>query len=245
MRVLLFSEDGSGRSRDVLRFLFLRMCRLVAPGSQTQRIEFEDGRRELAAIVQGAQWRSRSGKDHRRRVDLHQGIAIFLAQDRHFVVFHVDGDTTWSNREASAIRRELETEIRRLVRQVIAASRNPTIASQAERLAGKLLEVIPHYSIEAWLYQNTAVALEICQRHHGCSDRERLESWQKDRSLLDEIEKLPETTRLGRQHNLELAQDFTNHLATEVERAGKSFAATVIRLRNCRELVSELRATEM
>ena len=74
----------------------------------------------------------------------------------------------------------------------------------------RLFVLHPHYSIEAWLYQNDREALRILSEtpcSHRC--REKVEAWKADRALLDEVEKPKDTTPCLRdRHNLALTQGF-------------------------------------
>ncbi len=108
---------------------------------------------------------------------------------------------------------------------ILKTSTNPNVTAARDALIRRLRLIIPFYSIEAWLYQCSDVALDVCFRHYKCQDRPQIEAWREDRAILDEVFKPAEATCMRRSHNLELAEGFTNQIAAELIRAEKSFSA--------------------
>jgi hypothetical protein len=90
----------------------------------------------------------------------------------------------------------------------------------------RLFPIVPHYSVEAWCYQNTERARAICASASGgkawC---EQCDDWETNRALLDEIEKVKEKCRLRSDHNAVLASD--QFPRPDVVAAGTSFAVAV------------------
>ncbi|MGE0712909.1 MAG: hypothetical protein AB7N76_11495 [Planctomycetota bacterium] len=94
-------------------------------------------------------------------------------------------------------------------------------AEELEQAMSRLIPLVPYYCIEAWTYQNLAVASAICGA--GCprqAEHAKLfQVWATDRSRLDEVAKLPDTMGcLGKGHNQELvAQGYPAQAVIEAE----------------------------
>ncbi len=109
----------------------------------------------------------------------------------------------------------------------------------------RLLLIVPFYSIESWLYQNTAEAEKIYQEHYLGPDKDLdlLSQWGADRGLLDEVDQPKERLRIRDKYNLRLA---TQHYPVQaVKNAGKSFCHTIEVMRGCDELAGALAATRV
>ena len=107
----------------------------------------------------------------------------------------------------------------------------------------RLIPLAPFYSIESWLYQNTAVARRICNEN-GCKQHfEQFEEWERDRGQLDEMVK-PKSRDfccLGSQNNRRLAEE--NFPAEAALDAGKSFLDAVWSLTENTTLTNALERT--
>jgi len=96
---------------------------------------------------------------------------------------------------------------------------------------------MPYYTIEAWLYQNTDVAIRLCQEKYQGQDVQKFLHWQSNRVQLDEeVEELH--VCLGKKHNLELAS--SGYPARAVYEAKGSFYAAVEALGACSDLRAAL-----
>jgi hypothetical protein len=126
------------------------------------------------------------------------------------------------------------------VRQMLSGRPGSTAEDTEVRLQ-RLFPIVPFYSIEAWLYQHTAVAICLCRDKYQGRDVGRFEAWRQDRTALDDVEKPKETVCLKSSHNLECAG--SGYPAQEVFDAGRSYTECVIRLRECTELRALLDAT--
>jgi hypothetical protein len=115
------------------------------------------------------------------------------------------------------------------------------LEARAKQRMSRLKQVVPFYSIEAWLFQNTQEAIRLCQEHHGGRDAARFQQWEQDRAALDEVLKPKAEVCLGAKHNLELASN--GFPAREARAAGKSFAAIIQALCQDAELCEALRRT--
>lgn len=182
-------------------------------------------------------------------VDLKREMATKILEDAPpgYVLFHFDGDRPWGERERSETTRAFES-FREQLRPLIEHNlRERDLVSEADDIElsvtdrlHRICPLTPHYSIEAWLYQNTGRARELCEQ--GCGRHiEVIAEWERDRARLDELVKPKLNCR--KLHNDELAQSFTSALADELYKLGKSFHHTVERLRTCPGLVDALRTT--
>jgi len=103
----------------------------------------------------------------------------------------------------------------------------------------RLMLIIPYYSIESWLFQNTDVAIRLCREKHSGKDVDVFEGWAANRAKLDEEIKPKEMVCLRAKHNRELATTgFPFDLAHELK---KSLKAAVDELSNSHDLRQALR----
>ncbi len=233
LSILGLTEDSSKQAQPALRALIKKTLGLVDPHTRTQTgvLELMPPDDATAQASHPQHWRSTkaAGEPHKRR--LRRALATQLGADNGFVFFHVDADTPWSARTTEP-RDTFEREVATGVRQLLG-----TRASAMSRL----LLVVPHAALEAWLYQNTATAIQLCDQHYRGEDTSKFAAWAADRALLDEVEGVKHTTCLTNQHNQALAE--TAFPAREVEAVGKSYAAFVAECRRCAELVAALAST--
>jgi hypothetical protein len=233
MSALVLTEDGSSDAFATVRQLVKHLLQIVDPATDIQHIEFEPATDEHAkAAAVANKWRSSEQRDRRQIVALLRVIAGRLAEAGGFVFFHFDGDTTWSDRDASVTSAQFHSIVDHGVRQTLLmrlAKRRLSESATAEFIGEamtRLLLVIPHYSVEAWCLQNTMKARELCAKHHGGVHRKVFDDWEADRGHLDEIEKPKEQSCLGAEHNRVLSG--VGFPRDEVFKAGKSFAATAL-----------------
>lgn len=69
----------------------------------------------------------------------------------------------------------------------------------------RLLPVIPFYSVEAWVLRNTVEGRRLCELHSCGQHLHSFKQLEVNRTLLDEIHKPKESTRLGAAYHLQLA----------------------------------------
>lgn len=243
-RLLLLTEDSSKQADDVLEALAKEMLRLVEPRAQVYKLSFEPLKHTEARLAMRANhWRSRKPRDEQKIRELRRYIANILMQEQGFVLFHMDGDRRWSKPgEQEDKTRVFDERIRKPVEQLVLGEllKKQSAASLKDRLS-RLRIVMPFYSIEAWVYQNTREAQRLCQEHYTGRDVEHFQAWAEDRTLLDEVHQPKEQVCLKDMHNLELAT--MGFPAREVYVAGKSFAAAVEGLKQCAELLQALART--
>jgi uncharacterized protein YjiS (DUF1127 family) len=158
-------------------------------------------------IRAGNAWRSQRSHHEHLRVKLRRLLADQLLKPEGFVLFHFDGDRPWSRRSESTTTRQFEEHVRAQVITML-SSYNIREAFVRERMH----TLVPFYSLEAWIYQNTDTAIALCSA--SCSQEQRAKhrpNWIKyseDRSLLDELDRPKDTLCLGDNHNQELADGF-------------------------------------
>lgn len=245
LSLLVLSEDGFS-AFETLRALAPKLLRLVHPHAATHRIRFEPGEK-TRSITQGNLWKSKDRWHHAARADLLQELATKILEDDvpGYVLFHVDGDRPWNQRESSENVQKFDAFVQRLgptVADVLKRRGLPSTETDVQARLRRICRLTPFYSIEAWLYQNTERARVLCQRRCG-KHLEIISRWEADRRQLDEFSQPKGHLCFGNHENLELATSFTHELANELYRLGQSFYATVERLQSCPGLEDALRAT--
>lgn len=217
--VRVWPEDKA--SREALRVLVQRLL----PGVEVSFFpaEFEP-LRGGHAYVGGSRT-----QDGVRRA-FYRYVARVLAQG-DLVVFHEDADVIWSKRRDSQVPVRLE----RLKPLVLQQAEGPprTATGTIAQLRGsdydaRLVPCMPTYSLEAWTYQATDRARQLCRSHHRGQDEAMFAVWGEDRAALDEVVKPKEQTCLKDHHNDELAKHVP---LDEVIAVGKSLQAFVEALR--------------
>jgi hypothetical protein len=241
LSLLVLTEDSGADGHATVTALVKKMLGLLVQGYGAHRIEWVPRTEEARRAMSGTAWKS---NERGRRVDLHQIIAGKLLESNPsgFVLFHVDGDRTWTDRASSENVAKLDQVTRTRVEQHVTAvlGKRDRLAEKDERMA-RLLPLIPFYSIESWVLQNGAEGRRLCEES-GCGRHvETFATWEKDRTLLDDVQRPKDATCLRDRHNAELAgADFP---AQAVFDAGRSFAATVCRLLDCPALGEALGRT--
>ncbi|MEQ1507908.1 MAG: hypothetical protein ABMB14_37110 [Myxococcota bacterium] len=247
LSVLVLTEDGSDDAHATLVALLKKLLRRVDDACRTDRIRFDpQGEAERRYTVANA-WKGDGPSDRASRaaarfrlIDLYRTIATrLLEQDPPgFVVFHLDGDTTWSNRHTSENVQKFSARIVHHV-ELLVEQRDPTRAASA---MDRLLPLVPFYSIEAWLYQNLSEMRGLCAALGDPPELvAQIGAWTTDRASLDEVAKIKDQCRLSDRHNRRLAE--AAWPAADAEGAGRSFHAAVVRFRGSAELRTALAAT--
>jgi hypothetical protein len=238
--LLVLTEDGAPTAHATVVTVVKRMLQLLVPDYQTHRIGFEPKDERAQRAVQGTGWKDETPKHYAELNLALRTIATKLGREDGFVLFHIDGDRTWSRRASSENAAKFEAIVVARVRQLLRGRPGGT-PEDAEARLRRLFPVVPFYSIEAWLFQHTEVAVRLCREKYNGRDVDTFEAWKRDRTALDEVEKPKETVCLASAHNLECAG--SGYPAREVFGAGRSYAACVERLRACVELNDLLDAT--
>jgi hypothetical protein len=250
---LILTEDSAMNACEPLEALVKRMLLLVDPAVQTHRIKFEPRDEAARLAMRGTSWKSKPDDfGHPKLVLLGRIIAAKLLEEDDapgFVIFHIDGDRVWADRESSENVQKFPAFVQSYVAPSLDATlrrrRDRTLDEEAlerakETALARLLRLTPFWCIEAWLYQNTALVHRLCEQHCG-AHLGQIKSWAEDRGALDEVRKPKEAICLGSQHNAELSR---SQFPTEaVFAADKSFAAAVMALLECPALCTALAST--
>jgi len=247
LSILIMTEDGSRDALAVVSALVKRLLVYLDPACQTQNITL-DPASDLDDIVRANLWTGRRAE----RIRLHRRVAQQLRNDHGFVVHHVDADQTWARRDTAVNVAKVRTDILTpIYRQLFDYYRkeNPAMTDEqlnqhVESRNTRYLCLLPHWELEAWLYQHTARATALCpgpprcQRQPSC--RGKLAGWRDDRGALDEVEHPSDELCFGKQHNTELIQGYPT---AEVVAAGKSLAAAVDAMLGCDALLHAIQRT--
>src|SRR5262249_385853 len=148
--------------------------------------------------------RSKQARDEAEKRELWRYLARKISEPGGFVVFHYDGDSVWSKRTESQARAQFDREVRTRVEQVLSGSQ--LSREEIARRMGRLIECIPFYSVEAWMYQATTRAITLCREKYRGVDIEKFEAWGERRAELDEVWKPKEKSCLGSEHNEDLGK---------------------------------------
>lgn len=252
LSILVLTEDAgsasdAGREKfEIVRIVVQRMLQLVVAGVQTHRIEWRPANDRARLAMRGPMWKSTGGASHADQVELRRLIARTILEPRGYVLFHIDGDRPWSDRQTSENVAKFDqlvalpvTRIVRdeLLRRGLAAD---ALDGEVRRLLQRLIRVTPFYSIEAWLYQNLRVLRALCEARCG-RHLALLDAWSADRAQIDEVTKPKESLCVRDKHNLSLARD--QFPAEEALAAERSYAETVWALVGLDELQRALEAT--
>jgi hypothetical protein len=227
LSVLVLTEDTGDDAHTTVAAIARKVLLLLEPGLDERRLSFGRAEERARAGMGFNCYKSSSPRDYDKKVSLAQAIATHLLVDdvRTAVFVHIDADRAWSTRDEAHLcenARRFDEEVRARV-EALLVKRGQVIA--LERLA----LLVPFWSVESWLFQNTAEALRICQEHHPRHDSalERFEAWSQSPAELDELERPKQAVCFQSKHNARLAtQGFP---AGRLQRLGLSFAESVAR----------------
>ncbi len=246
--ILVWSEDHAPDAHNTVRSLVKKMLTLVDPGCRTNRVEFEYLETAEARALKGAGWKSGSRRDLPKLVGLRRAIASKLLESTAdvtgFMLFHIDGDTSWKERAASEQPEKfasLASAVERLVADELGRrGQHAAVATVMSRFR----MLMPFHSIEAWLFQNTAELTRVCRTSCG-RHLALIQGWAKSRGDLDELAGAEQPKKqvdcVRSDDRLVLAS--TAYPAQAVYDAGKSYAAAVDDLRSCPDLGAALART--
>lgn len=251
LSILVLTEDSAKDSVDTIATLAKKMLLLADKAARTNRIELEPQREGAREAMRGNLWKSAKPFDRPKLIALGRAIAAKLLEARvpGFVLFHVDGDRVWADRASSENVEKFGEFVRRYVEQSVHQAlceqqKTRPLAVDVERdkaaAMKRLLRLTPFYSIEAWLYQNTAEAIRLCSARCGRHSA-KIKAWEADRGALDEVHKPKDELCLGSEHNQALAGP--GFPSEDVYYAGKSYEAAVSKLFECEELLTALSRT--
>lgn len=243
---LVLGEDSALDAHETLVALARKILRLVDAYHDPQHIRFEPPPQEGKGVrlLRGNLWKSRNPEDYRDRRDLIGYLATKLLEgERTFVLYHIDGDRPWSEREESEnvekFRDFIETDVRQFVEHRRRQSGQPV--SDGPSLS-QLLLMVPFHSIEAWLFQSTQTGRRLCQERETCRGEHMglFDDWERDRALLDEIMTPKKRVCFKSEHNHRLAESLDADMLYYV---GKSFRDTADAFMKSAPLIDALAAT--
>lgn len=227
LSVLVLTEDTGEDAHATVSAVARKLLLLLEPGLDVKRISFSRADERGRAGMGFNCYNSSNPRDHGKKVSLAQAIAThLLIADLPTAVFvHIDGDGPWSGRHPEHLCdnvRCFNDDIRERVRALLVRR------GCSERLEHLAL-LVPFWSIESWLFQNTRVALELCRKHPRYASAVPLfEAWRDTPAALDEYERPKNAVSFGSKFNQELAE--SEFPAGRLQRLGLSFADTLERV---------------
>jgi len=232
--ILLLTEDTGGAAHAVVRAVVEKLLFAAAGSLDISQIDFERAEERARQAMGFNLYKSTNPDDYRKQLDLAQTIATKLLRKgtETFVFVHVDGDRLWSQRgqqDGKALCDNHAFFARNVLRRVLLLLE----PGRHTELLQRILMVIPFWSIEAWLYQNTREVQRLCTLHAPRHDRDQpqFREWTADPAQLDDTSqpkmKVP---TFKDKYNLQLAQSLP---ARKLHMLGLSFASTVERLQRC------------
>ncbi len=244
LSILLLTEDTGSSTHEVLRAVVEKL--LFATGSpfDLSQIEFERADERARRAMGFNLYNSAKSKDYGKQLDLAGVIATKLMRPgmEAFIFVHIDGDRRWNERDqhSETLCDNHAIFVQNVLRRVHLLLEK---AGRTEQLA-RVLPVLPFWSIEAWLYQNSREVHRLCSLHAPRHDRDRpqFKAWEDDPSQLDDTPqpKLKVPTFKDK-YNLDLAMTLP---AKKLIALGLSFAGTVERLQTCGPLTAALAAIQ-
>lgn len=258
--VLILSEDSGKDGAAVLNAVVCKAIAHVYPGD-TRRLRFTPADDAAAHWVHAARWktagkvgRGQAGQRQSDLLDLVRTIATWLRKSNPLaiVAFHYDGDTVWSRRAEGKTPGQYQTRILPKVKALLANPppaphspnrQTPTALDETalELALARLIEVVPHYSMEAWLYLNAAELRRLATQDKVAADvHAKLEAWAAGPSALQEIPKVKDAGWPHDKHNLALAKNAWS--ASRAVEHSDSFADFVKKLSNLTDVRAALEA---
>lgn len=222
IRFVLYTEDSAVQSLETIGHLLRSMLKQVCSPVKLNHVEIEPVL-PPAERVSGSLWKSseRSRDSQRRRRLLIRAVARALELGK-VVFFHVDADAIWLRFEDCE---NLQRHWPRFCADVLAAWGVNKDRSQLEQL---LILAMPFYELESWAFANTRRLREILTEP---DDLAAFARWEGDLGALDEIADIKEVLSIRDGHNRELVQTRHGFPAAALDAVGKSYAATIARLR--------------
>jgi hypothetical protein len=252
LSVLVLTEDSSPSVHDTLVPLARKLLQFVERHTRSNRVHFEPAEPEARLAVRANLWRSweaphRSNERSIRILRRTLATKILEPEVPGYVLFHFDGDCSWSEREAPEHAWKFESfssfvqGLRPIVEGYMQKLGLPLDDAEVESRLSRICAIVPFYSIESWLYQSAHLRT-LCQ--NGCGKHLVLiDRWHTDRALVDEVREPKTLLCVGSRGNQALAASFTHELADALYLLEQSFHATVERLQSCPGLADVLRAT--
>jgi hypothetical protein len=174
-------------------------------------------------------WKSRRARDQHKILRLCRDIATHVLRDDGFVFFHFDGDAVWAQGVSENVAR-FDAVIRAKVRDLIRGELRED--SLLEPVMDRFVHLVPHYSIETWLFANVAALRQLDV------SAAVLEDWEADLTRLDTALQPKKLLRVAAEAYPTLARKLA---ADHLLGLGTSFCDAVTRAGACGSLVVRLR----
>ncbi|MCY1011916.1 hypothetical protein OV079_41515 [Nannocystis pusilla] len=226
--MLLLTEDTGDDAHAVVKSLVEKMLFLVEPGLDSKRLKYPRADERARKGMGFNCYKSRSPRDYAKKLLLAEAIVTHLlrSEGSALVFVHVDGDRRWSERDPE----HLCENVYRFDEEILARVRAILDRHGRVDVIDRIIHVVPFWSVESWLFQNTEEALRILAETRPRYDEAlaRSEQWQRQPHLLDEQVRPKDEVAFQAKYNRRLAE--TRFPARRVNELGLSFAAVVMRL---------------
>ncbi|HEU4408350.1 MAG TPA: hypothetical protein VFS43_24010 [Polyangiaceae bacterium] len=260
VEVVYLGEDKSEQTGRALRRIIEHMFTGIRPTLNLGRVKFTPSTAEERRALHGNAW---EGKGAAHAITLCRSIATRLLEPLvdgvpRFVLFHYDGDEVWSKRHESDRHEKFDRLVRvQVKRNLLARAAGHTVhpkgyepsqslapfgPEKVDLFLGRIVEIVPFYCIETWLYHNFKVAKAKCREHCGGRHVVDIESWEANSPTLDEVDSPKEKLCFQDRCNADLAG--AGFPVDDLYCAGTSFYETFERLRQNADLVEALERTE-
>lgn len=224
VKVLIVTEDTGTESFEVLKNLINSILKNIVEDYQSQLIEFKPVEKCYLPVCSGNRWKQekphKDPKLAREITAFKKYIVQHTMKSSAFIFWHIDGDMMWAQfarGKECANRKSLDTFIEKVLKGMTIHQRDKVPPTPE----GCFLKLLPFYSIEAWLYQNSQALQKITENTGDIQAT--------DASVFDDILKVKEAFKIKAKYNLQLSQSFPFQKVYEL---GKSFHHTVEELKD-------------
>jgi len=247
MNITLYSEDRNDSENGLrsLKKVTNKILRTIHTDSKTNHIKMSP--LDESEGVNGSVWKCTNSAelgDQKRRKELINHIATELKLNK-YVVFHVDGDTVWSQKNSAEVFEKKELFLR-AVKNALTTSYKPRVktplsGNEADDTIKNLFFLIPFYSIESWAYANKDKLRELLPKKDNMTSDEKhvVDSPIQD---LDEIPQIKDKTSIRDFKNFELFDDHRFPWG-ELYDVQKSFYTVIEEMKTNQNLINDLQET--
>lgn len=211
LHILLLTEDSGANGFDTVKEIVRHSLLHCNPSTQTHLITYTPANDSAKQALRANNWKN---KTHRNTVDLLREMATHVAKDVGPIIFHYDGDTAWDQRSESANTQKFQEII--LSRLCLFLQSMPNkhgskySSEDAEELVKNVIQMVPFYSIEAWLFHNQeqlkSIYREIYTGQNTEQDQKTLQHWQDKPTILGNTDQPKEQLSIRDEYNLQLAK---------------------------------------
>ncbi len=261
--IRLLTEDSGKQGLPTLEALTRHILAFVSGQPIPDHVAFEPPEDQAAReAIRGNQWKSRKA-DRARRMLVREIAGTLLQDRGFVIFHvDADCTWKRGQKETPETIRQFNRMVLRAVERAVGdavsdrgrsgrkrARRRPTsggtkvgpaadpapedVDAVSRKAMRRLILFVPHWCMEAWLYQNTEEAARICREKDQGRHVAVFERWADNRGALDEMvrPKQKSGTCLGDRYNERLARQ--GFPVQEANAVGKSFARAVDAVRRC------------